>query len=375
MTKMAEIAALGQSCWLDDLTRDMIRNGDLRRWVEKDGLRGITSNPAIFKEAIAGSSTYDEDIEEGAAAGRSTSEIYERLTTTDVQGACDILRPVYDAAGGADGFVSLEVSPHLAHDAERSMEEARRLAATVDRPNLFIKIPGTVEGLKAIEELLVEGINVNITLLFSVPRYEAVLEAYLRALERRLEAGKPVDRLTSVASFFLSRIDVMVDQMLQERAETKGSSGTDPKTLLGRTAVANAKLAYEHLEKVLGSARWKALAQKGAKVQRLLWASTSTKNPDYNDLAYVEPLIGAHTVNTMPHKTIEALEDHGRVADTVAGGMDDAHRVMDALKELGIDIGAVADRLEAEGVQKFNDPFDKLMEALETKRRRAARAA
>lgn len=372
MNRTVELLAQGQSCWMDDLTRRMIDSGDLARRVAEEGLRGITSNPAIFEKAVAEGADYDQAIARAALAGRSPAGIYEELITSDVRNACDILRPVYEETAGVDGFVSLEVSPHLAHDTEASIEEARRLWTMVGRPNLFIKIPGTPAGVPAVEELLFEGINVNITLLFSISRYEAVAEAYLRALERRLEAGRPIERIASVASFFLSRIDVLADRLLQQRiVPDRPPPDPDPRSLLGKVAIANAKLAYQAFSHILASNRWMALAEKGAHVQRMLWASTSTKNPDYPDLMYVEPLIGPMTINTMPRKTIAAFRDHGAIQATVNQGVPEARRVMADLERLGISFDLVSAQLENEAVQKFIAPFDALLKQLAAKGERA----
>ncbi|MCL4798737.1 MAG: transketolase [Burkholderiales bacterium] len=367
MSPLLLLADHGQSYWIDNLTRDMLERGELARRVGEEGLRGVTANPAIFQKAISGSDAYDADIVAAARAGRGAAEIYEMLVTDDVRRACDVLRPVYDANDRADGFVSLEVAPHLARDTRGSIDEARRLWATVDRPNLMIKIPGTVEGLPAIETLLAEGINVNVTLLFSVARYEAVAEAYLRALERRLEAGEPVDGIASVASFFLSRIDTLMDRLLAHRVTPDGGSAFEPhpKTLQGQIAVASAKLAYRSFGKLLAGERWQRLAAKGARPQRVLWASTSTKNPAYGDLAYVGPLIGPHTVNTMTERTIAAFADHGQVRDSVRKGVREAARRINSLKRLNISLRHVTDQLEDEGIEKFIQPYDKLLAALE----------
>ena len=372
MNPLLELIEHGQSYWIDNLTRTMIRGGELERRVAKEGLRGVTSNPKIFSQAMSQGEAYDDQIRELVAAGKSVSEIYEELVVTDIQGACDVLRPVYDSSDGADGFISLEVSPYLAHDTEASLEEARRLFGAVDRPNLLIKIPGTPAGTPAIEQALYEGINVNITLLFSIDAYQAVAEAYVRALERRLDEGKPVDRMASVASFFLSRIDVLCDELLNHRIRPRVTSaeGPRPEQLLGRVAVANAKLAYERFKGIFAGDRWQRLADAGARVQRVLWASTSTKNPLYSDVKYVEPLIGPHTVNTMPNRTIAAFADHGAVADTVEEGMDEARQVLADLAAVGIDLGRVTDQLIEEGIRKFVDPFDKLMGVLAAERHR-----
>jgi transketolase len=376
MNKMLQLDALGQSCWMDNLTRRIIGTGELERLVA-EGLRGITSNPTIFEKAIAEAGDYDQDITRAAAARRSVAEIYEQIVTTDIRNACDILRPVYGQSGGTDGFVSLEVSPHLARHTQASIDEGRRLWALVDRPNLFIKIPGTAAGVPAIEQLLFEGINVNITLLFSIASYEAVAEAYMRALERRLEAGLPVDNVASVASFFLSRIDVLVDELLQHRIAPDGRArhGSEAQRLLGKAGVANAKLAYQSFKRILESKRWEALAEKGANAQRMLWASTSTKNPAYKDLMYVEPLIGPQTINTMPEKTMAALIDHGVIKETVEQGLGQANEVMASLDRLGIAFDQVTAQLENEGIQKFIKPYDSLMKRLAAKCDRYARFA
>jgi len=363
---LLQLAGLGQSCWLDDLTRRMIETGELAGLVA-EGVAGITANPATFAKSIINGKEYTTDIERGTAAGLNAEAIYEQLATTDVRNACDILRPVYDKTDGVDGFVSLEVSPHLAHDTAGSVAAAKRLWVAVDRPNLFIKIPGTAAGVPAIEEALTQGINVNITLLFSVERYEAAAHAYLRALERRAAADKPIDRIASVASFFLSRIDVLVDALLQQRIEAVPANVSDPKALLGKVAVANAKLAYQSFQQLFAGAKWEKLANCGARLQRLLWASTGVKNPAYPELMYVEPLIGPMTVNTMPANTISAFEQHGRVRETVGEGIEEAHRVMAQLRAPGIDFAEVAAQLEAEGIQKFVEPYSELMRYIETK--------
>ncbi len=366
MDSLQKLAKLGQSYWIDDLTRHMIISGELQRRIEEQDLRGITSNPHIFNEAIAKSDDYDAQIQALRADNRSPAEIYEVLVTADVQNACNILRPVYDKLAGQDGFVSLEVSPYLAHDTAGSIKEAQRLWEKVNRPNLFIKIPGTEAGIPAIEELLFEGININITLLFSIERYEAVAYAYLNALERRLKAGRSVDKIASVASFFLSRIDVLVDQLLSHRIPPEGKSAMapHPEDLLGKVAIANAKLAYQSFKQIIHSERWKALQAKGACVQRMLWASTSTKNPAYRDVMYVEPLIGPHTINTMPEKTIAAFADHGVAAETVEENVGEARKTLLDLQRLGIDFKAVTAQLENEGIQKFIDPYDALLKRI-----------
>jgi transaldolase len=329
---------------------------------------GITSNPNTFHKAMARSPHYDTQIRQLSKEKRSLSDIYECLVVTDVQDACDVLRPVYDASAGADGFVSLEVSPHLAHDTEGTMIEARHLFTMVNRPNVFIKIPGTAAGVPAIEQMLYEGINVNITLLFSVPRYEAVAWAYLMALERRVAEAKPVQNVASVASFFLSRIDVLVDQLLSQHIVP--NSGSDKSSrlerLLGKVAIANAKLAYQSFKQIFNGARWHALESKGARVQRPLWASTGTKKPAYRDVRYVEPLIGPHTVTTMPEDTITAFADHGLVTEnSIEADLEEARQIFQELDAVGINFDCVTWQLENEGVQKFNEPFDELMRALQ----------
>ena len=364
MTALKKLLALGQSVWLDDLSRNLIRSGALARLVE-EGVRGVTSNPSTFHKAIAGSRDYQSDVTQLAMTGAAPSEIYDELATADVRDACDILRPVYEDSGGVDGFVSLEVSPHLARDTRGSIDQARRLWARVARPNLFIKIPGTAEGVPAVEELVFEGVNVNITLLFSIPNYLTVAEAYFRGLERRVAAGRPLDTVASVASFFLSRSDTLVDKTLRDRK--KPGRDPDPQALLGKVAAANAKLAYHAYKRMVASERWRKLAAVGARVQRLLWASTSTKDPSYPDLMYVEPLIGRDTVNTMPSPTIAAFRQHGKAETTVEHGLAEAERVMASLKRLDIDFTEVAKQLEDDGIQKFNEPFDAVMAELREK--------
>lgn len=365
MNPLLQLLAHGQSYWLDNLTRQMIQNGELARRIRDQGLRGQTSNPAIFGKAIGKSQDYDEQIEKLIDERRPTTEIYEALVIQDIQAACDLFRPVFDESSGLDGYVSLEVSPHLAHDTQGSLEEARRLFQMVQRPNVMIKIPGTPEGVPAIEEALYEGIPINVTLLFSIESYEAVAWAYIRALERRLAQGKPINTLSSVASFFLSRIDVEVDKRLKVASPVEG---IQPQALLGKGAVANAKLAYKRFREILEDPRWQALSRHGAKVQRMLWASTSTKNPNYQDVMYVEPLIGPDTVNTMPDETIAAFADHGVVRNTVMEGMDEARQTMQSLEKIGIDFREITEQLLTEGMQKFVEPFDQLLETIDRKR-------
>ncbi len=371
MNPLLQLIEHGQSVWLDNLTRRMLTSGQLERRVHQEGVRGVTSNPAIFHASISRGGEYDEDIALLARAGASVQEIYERLVVHDIQAACDVLRPLYDATGGGDGFVSLEVSPYLIHDAEGTLLEARRLHTAVQRPNLLIKIPGSPAGVRAVEDALAEGINVNITLLFAVDAYEAVAAAYLRALERRLAQGLPLDSIASVASFFVSRIDTLVDQLLGHRLAVPGA-GPRAAALLGQAAIANARLAYASFQRLFSGPRWEALAARGARVQRLLWASTSTKDPLYDDVRYVAPLVGPHTVNTMPEETIAAFADHGNLdGPGVAAGVEEAQAVLARLGELGIDVRAVTTQLLNEGAQKFMEPFDALMASIAARRQTA----
>ncbi len=365
MSALLQLQEHGQSYWLDNLTRGMVVDGDLARRVETEGLRGVTSNPAIFHDAIAGSAQYDEDIARFTAQGFGVVEIYDRLTIADVQGACDVLRGVWETSRGVDGYVSLEVSPHLANDTEGTVREARRLHEAVGRENVLIKIPGTPAGVPAIRQALFEGVNVNVTLLFSIAAYEAVADAHMEALEQRIEAGRTVDDVASVASFFVSRIDGLTDRRLGALADASKGDRSRVEALLGRAAIANAKLAYVGFQRRLATDRWARLARLGARPQRMLWASTSTKNPAYSDVMYVEPLIGDLTVNTLPEKTIDAFRDHGRVAGTLGEGLDEARRTMSGLAALGIDLGEITDQLLAEGVEKFAVPFDRLLASLE----------
>jgi len=363
----------GQSPWLDNLTRQMITNGQLARLVREQGLRGITANPTTFAAALS-SEEYDCEIRELVRHGKTTKHILETLLVSDVQLACDLLREVYESSDGSDGFVSLEVSPYLAYDTEGTMIEARRYRELVDRPNLFIKIPATDAGVPAIEQLLSEGVPINITLLFSLQSYQAVIEAYLCALERRATDNLPLNSIASVASFFVSRVDTLVDRLLTRRIPSSDhTSESLPAKLLGRTAVANAKLAYQVFTQSFTSERWERLAEKGARVQRPLWASTGTKNPAYSDLCYVEPLIGRDTVATMPEKTWSAVADHGRIVENaVAAGIDEASQVMRDVEKVGISLNCVLWQLEHEGIQQFVDSFDAALDTLERKRKQLA---
>jgi transaldolase len=369
---LQQLHDVGQSIWLDYIRRSLITTGELDRMIAEDAITGITSNPSIFEKAIGGSTDYDEALNKliRVDGKKSAGELFEALAVEDIQMACDKLRPIYDRTNGRDGYVSIEVSPHLVHDTKGSIAEAHRLHDEVNRPNVFVKIPGTDEGLPAIEQCLTEGISINITLIFSLDYYEKVANAYLNALEKRVAAGQPIDRLASVASFFVSRVDTLVDKLLEEKIKTASGAEKEKLTnLLGKTAVANAKLAYQkYLEIFHQGERFARLKEKGAMVQRCLWASTSTKNPKYSDVLYVEDLIGPETVNTMPTQTIEAFKDHGKVANTLTQGIDEARRILRELEEVGISYKAVTDQLEDEGGKLFSQAFDSLMKTLDEKR-------
>jgi transaldolase len=366
---LAALTALGQSVWLDYIRRGILDNGELERMIRESHVRGVTSNPAIFEQAIARSDDYDDELELLAAEGAEALEVYETLAISDIQRAADLFRGIYDSSGGGDGFVSLEVSPELAHDTAGSLAEARRLWAAVSRPNVMIKVPGTDEALPVIEQLLAEGVNVNITLLFSLEGYEKVMEAYLKGLERRAAEGHPLDHVASVASFFVSRVDTAVDKLLEDRlaGAHDDAERTRIRSLFGKAAVANAKLAYLRFQEVFGGARFARLRERGALVQRPLWASTSTKNPDYRDVVYVEELIGPDTVNTMPLATVEAFADHGVARRTVDERVDEAKQVIADLEELGIDFAAVTHQLQLDGVEKFVDPFRHMLRKIDEK--------
>jgi transaldolase len=361
---LKKLGTLGQSVWLDYIRRDLIASGELRRLIEEDGLRGMTSNPSIFEKAIAESHIYDQDIRDLALKEEDVKTIYEALSQRDVQSAADEFRSVYEKTDSQDGYVSLEVNPHLAHDTKGTIEEARRLWAALNRPNVLIKVPATSDGLPAIRQLISEGINVNVTLLFGLPRYRQVAEAYIAGLEVRAAQGKPVKHIASVASFFLSRIDTLVDPMVEKFLQPSGKKTEIARKVRGQVAISSAKAAYQIYKEIFGSDRFKKLADKGARVQRLLWASTSTKNPDYSDVKYIESLIGPDTVNTVPPETIDAYRDHGNPRLRLEQDVEQANWVMTRLLELGISIDEVTGQLEDEGVKKFNEPFDKLMDTL-----------
>ncbi len=359
---LKQLVEQGQSPWFDNIHRRMLEDGELQRLVEEDGLRGVTSNPTIFQKAIGGSDAYDAAIADALAAepGLSAEGLFMHLAVADIRAAADVLRPVFERTDGADGFVSMEVSPELARDTEGTIAQARDLYARIDRPNVMIKVPATREGLPAIETLIAEGISVNVTLLFSVARYAEVVEAWLTGLQRRREQGLPLHTVQSVASFFVSRVDNKADPILQ-------AAGSDAaRELLGKAAIANARAAYERMQYWLGGPRWPELAAVGARPQRLLWASTGTKNPDYSDVLYVDELIGRHTVTTLPPATWEAFRDHG-VASPVLEDGDDGSATLSALAEQGVDMDAITVQLEDEGVQAFVDSFRDLLGTLENK--------
>lgn len=362
---LKRLGAFGQSIWLDYIRRDLMAGGGLRRLIEADGLRGLTSNPAIFEKAIADSRDYDPEIRELALKGEGTEAIYEALTQRDVRGAADEFRPLYDGTDGQDGYVSLEVNPHLAHNTKGTIAEARRLWSALDRPNVMIKVPATAEGLPAVTQLTAEGINVNVTLLFGLPRYRQVAQAYIAGLEARLARREPVRRLASVASFFISRIDTLVDPLLDKIIAQGGPKAALAKAARGQAAIASAKLAYQAYKEIFGGAGFGKLAAQGARPQRLLWASTGTKDPDYSDVKYIEALVGPETVNTAPLKTLDAYRDHGDPKSRLEENIGEARAVLERLAGAGIDLATVARQLEDDGVVKFNKPFDKLMAALE----------
>lgn len=356
---LKHILDFGQSIWLDFLDRKLMDSGELKRLIEEDGIRGLTSNPAIFEKAISGSSAYDDDIADLAHKTKNNDDLFFALAVKDIQRAADLFHSIYIESKGGDGYVSLEVNPHLARDTQGTIEQARDLWKKVNRPNVMIKIPGTAEGLPAIRTCLREGININVTLLFGLPRYTEVTDAYLAGLEDRMKAGKPIDHVASVASFFLSRIDVMIDPLLKEKGLTD---------LNGEVAIASAKKAYEIYERVFSGDRFKKLLKAGAKTQRVLWASTSTKDPAFSDVKYVEALIGKDTVDTIPTETLDAFRDHGNAADRLKDGLDKATALMEKLKKNMIDIDVITQKLEDEGIEKFNQPYDKLIKAIENQK-------
>jgi transaldolase len=360
--KVKQIHSFGQSIWLDFIDRSIIKSGKLKKLIDEDGVRGVTSNPAIFEKAITSSSDYDADIAELAKKSSSNEELFFGLAVTDIKNATDLFKGVYDESKGEDGYVSLEVSPFLALKTKETADQAEKLWKQVDKKNVMIKIPGTKPGLAAIRQSIGKGININVTLLFGLPRYEEVAEAYISGLEDHLAAGHSIGHISSVASFFLSRIDVLVDPMLDE----KGLGD-----LKGEVAIASAKKAYEIYKRVFSGPRWEKLAAQGAKPQRLLWASTSSKNPAFKDTKYVEALIGPDTVDTVPLETIEAFRDHGIAENTLEQGLDKATEILNKLNSAGIDIDKITQQLEDEGIDKFNKPFEKLLQAIEAQKNKA----
>jgi transaldolase len=364
-------ARLGQSMWYDNISRDLLDGGELARLVAEAGVRGVTSNPTIFQKAMTTSNAYAAEFAKLAAAGRGAAEIYEALAVSDIRRGADVLRGVYDASTGTDGFISLEVSPALAHDTAGTLAEAKRLAAAVDRPNLMIKIPATPEGVPAVRAAIAAGISVNITLIFAVSAHARVIDAYMAGLEDRALRGQPIDRIASVASFFVSRVDGSVDKSLDEKVK---SGAANAAALRGKAAIANAKLAYELFEREFASPRFAKLRAKGAQVQRPLWASTSTKNPAYKDTIYVDTLIGPHTVNTLPPATLAAFNDHGTVAVTIRDGLDEAKRQIRDIEALGIPMERVCAELLKDGVASFAKSFTDLLGAVEARRREVAAA-
>jgi transaldolase / glucose-6-phosphate isomerase len=356
----------GQSMWLDYIRRDLITGGKLKAMIEDDGLRGMTSNPSIFEKAIAESSLYDDMLKSPASRDLDATSLYEKIAIRDIQGAADILRPVYEESKFRDGYVSLEVSPLLAHKTQETIDEARRLWKTVDRENVMIKVPGTAAGIPAIRQLIGEGININVTLLFAQEVYEKVAEAYIAGVEDLARRGGNLKRMAGVASFFISRIDTLVDSMIDEKLKTANDPAQQALLdgLKGKVAIANGKLTYQKYQRIFSGPRWEAIAAKGAHTQRLLWASTSTKNPAYRDVMYVEELIGPDTVDTMPPATVEAFRDHGRLRNSLTENVAGAQKVMDDLAKAGISMKEVTDRLTAEGVKLFADAFEKLLAAV-----------
>jgi transaldolase len=367
-SKLHELSAQGQSVWIDSISREWLEEGFLAKLIREDAVVGVTSNPTIFQKSLAGGGWYDEQLRDVLREESDPKEIFYRLAVDDIRNACDTLRPVWDGGGGEDGYVSMEVDPTLAYDRDATIDEALRLHEWIDRENLFVKIPATEPGLGAIEECIARGRSINVTLIFSLERYAAVAEAYLRGLERLVESGGDPRRVASVASFFVSRVDSEADK----RLDAIGSD--EALALRGKLAVANAKLAYRLYGELFAGSRWEPLAAQGATPQRCLWASTSTKNPDYPDTIYVDELIGPETVNTMPLETIEAFQDHGTVARTLDTGLDAAEEVLDALERVGVDYDDVTDTLEREGVEKFSDSFEQLLDGVRAKRSELAAA-
>ncbi len=371
-SRLAGLRRLGQSPWLDHIDKALIQRGGLKRMIERDGLGGVTTNPSIFEKSIGGGEEYDAAVLELAREGLRSAEILDRLIIDDVRAACDVFAPVYLASGGEDGFVSIEVAPGFARDTQGSIAEAHRLFAAVDRPNVLVKIPGTREGVPAILQCLKDGLNINITLLFTLSQYEAVAEAYLQALDYRLHAGETIRASASVASLFVSRVDTMVDKLLDEKAGAAADEAERRRllSLRGRAGVANARVVYERFRGFLNGREWQLIAASGAKVQRVLWASTGVKNPAYPDTLYVDELIGAQTVSTMPEHTLQAFREHGTVAQTVDRHIDDAHRLLRELSHVGIDVERVGAQLQDDGIALFVKAFDDAVAIVEERRTR-----
>lgn len=367
---LVELNALGQSVWFDNIERKLITQGELKRLIEEDALGGVTSNPAIFEKAISGSDDYTDQLRELAEQNKTAIEIYESLAVRDIQMAADALATVYEKTAGADGFVSLECSPLLARDTQGTIEEARRLWRWLDRPNVMIKIPGTPEGMPAIEQCTYEGININITLLFSMASYDATIEAYIRGLERRAAEGKAVDGIASVASFFVSRIDTAIDKRLEEMIAHSNDEEEKARlqSLMGRIAIANARMAYQRFKEVFHGPRFRALQEKGARVQRPLWASTSTKNPAYKDVYYVESLVAPQTVDTIPPQTLAAFRDHGQARISIEDHLDEDRALLELLEKVGISLAEVTRKVLDDGVRLFVEPFEKLLRAIDARR-------
>jgi transaldolase len=358
-SRLHELSARGVSVWMDSLSRELLETGELARLIEEDAVVGVTSNPTIFEKALSTGDWYDDELRDAMTRHDDSKEIFLELAVEDVSRACDLLRPTWERSAGVDGYVSIEVDPDLAYDREATFDEAMRLHELVDRDNVYVKIPGTEPGLGAIEDSIARGRSINVTLIFSLARHAEVAEAYVRGLERLVEGGGDPSRVISVASFFVSRVDTETDRRLEEIGRAD---------LQGKLAIANAKLAYEHYLDVFSGSRWDALAARGARPQRCLWASTSTKNPAYRDVLYVEELVGPDTVNTMPAETIAAFQDHGEVADTLTEGVDEARALLGDLEAAGVEYDDVVETLEREGVEKFSDSFRTLREGIDAKR-------
>ena len=364
-SRLHEVSEFGQSVWIDSLSRGWLKSGALAQWMDEDALTGVTSNPTIFQKAMSEGEWYDDQLREVIKQEDDLKEVFLQLAMVDIEEACDLFRTVWDGGKGKDGYISMEVDPNLAYETDATIEEAARFHDWVERPNLYVKIPATEPGLPAIEEMIARGRNINVTLIFSLERHKEVAESYIRGLERLVEAGGDPAKVGSVASYFVSRVDTEADGRLDEVGHPE---------LKGKLAVANAKLAYQNYKEIFSGERWEALAAKGATPQWCLWASTSTKNPDYRDVLYIEELIGPGTVNTMPRETIEAFQDHGVVELTLDKDLDGARRVFEQIAEVGVDYDDVTDTLEREGVQKFIDSFTELMEGIDAKRKQLVAA-